>query len=169
FPTSLNLFRKFIPPHQRIIRHAGYRRVGHPLVISLFPLRQGEFKKCSNEVLALSRISSSKVQLVGICFIRQVANSEVEFPNPSYDEMTPPHLMTLADLSIAQINRSLAHAACLKKLSYPILRPNATTTKLPSNSLQHKSIPLLFSNGSTRTRISAETAASVGWESVVPQ
>ncbi|KAG9007888.1 ornithine carbamoyltransferase [Tulasnella sp. 427] len=75
--------------------------------------------------------------------------------------MAPPHLMTLADLSVAQINRLLAHSAHLKRLSQPVLKPNATTTQLPSNSLQHKSIALLFSKRSTRTRVSAETAASL--------
>lgn len=75
--------------------------------------------------------------------------------------MAPPHLMSLADLSINQINRSLAHAARLKRACKPILQPNAQTTTLPSNSLHHKSIALLFSKRSTRTRVSAETAAAL--------
>ncbi|KAG8897181.1 ornithine carbamoyltransferase [Tulasnella sp. 403] len=75
--------------------------------------------------------------------------------------MAPPHLMTLADLSVNQITRSLAHAAHLKKASIPILKPGATTTQLASTSLQHKSIALLFSKRSTRTRLAAETGAAL--------
>lgn len=112
--------------------------------------------------------------------------------------MPPPHLMTLADLSPAQIRRIITHAHYLKQVSLPWLAPQQrlssqgqqttdsdstnTTTKnfskskkskskidsinnnrsqlrLPSQSLFSKSIALLFSKRSTRTRVSAETAA----------
>ena len=74
-----------------------------------------------------------------------------------------PHLMTLADLSPSQINSVLSHAHYLKHVSLPWLSPqqrDVKTSKLcmPSQSLFSKSIALLFSKRSTRTRLSAETA-----------
>ena len=76
-----------------------------------------------------------------------------------------PQLMTLADLSGPQINRIVSHAYYLKKLSTPWLAPQLGSGKpgphlrMPSQSLFNKSIALLFSKRSTRTRVAAETAA----------
>ena len=80
--------------------------------------------------------------------------------------MKPPHLMTLADLSASQIHNVLTHALRLKNFSSKYLmhaKPHQITQKLqrdpPPQSLSHSSIALLFSKRSTRTRVSAETAA----------
>jgi len=75
-----------------------------------------------------------------------------------------PHLMTLADLSPSQINNIVSHAHHLKHISLPWLSPQqrgvkASKLRMPSQSLFSKSIALLFSKRSTRTRLSAETAA----------
>ena len=75
-----------------------------------------------------------------------------------------PHLMTLADLSAPQIRRAVSHAYHLKQLSTPWLAPQQGSGKqprlrMPSQSLFNKSIALLFSKRSTRTRVAAETAA----------
>lgn len=80
-----------------------------------------------------------------------------------------PHLMTLADLSPGQIQRILAHSYHLKRTAQPWLAPvqsgsgNKAKLKLrmPSQSLFSKTVALLFSKRSTRTRVSAETAASL--------
>ena len=72
--------------------------------------------------------------------------------------------MTLADLSPRQINRFIIHARYLKQVSQPWLLPqNRDDLKLrmPSQSLFSKSIALLFSKRSTRTRVAAETAATL--------
>lgn len=78
--------------------------------------------------------------------------------------MVVPHLMTLADLSPAQITRILTHAQYLKQVSLPWLQPyfkGHNKLRMPSQSLFNKSIALLFSKRSTRTRVSAETAATL--------
>jgi len=70
--------------------------------------------------------------------------------------------MTLADLSGPQINRLVNHAHRLKRLSTPLLAPDSSKQRyqrFPPQSLSSKSIALLFSKRSTRTRLSAETSA----------
>ncbi|KAF7301897.1 Ornighine carbamoyltransferase [Mycena indigotica] len=80
----------------------------------------------------------------------------------------PPHLLTLADLTVPQIQRLLNNAHVLKQTSTPWLYPTgglhhkrAKTLRLPSQSLFNKSVALLFSKRSTRTRVAAETSASL--------
>lgn len=72
--------------------------------------------------------------------------------------------MTLADLSPRQINRLLTHARYLKQVSLPWLMPQTRQDRqlrMPSQSLFGKSIAMLFSKRSTRTRLSAETSAAL--------
>lgn len=77
-----------------------------------------------------------------------------------------PHLMTLADLSPGQINRLLAHSLAIKKQTMPRLGPyiprqsqTAKAPRLPKQTLSNKTIALLFSKRSTRTRLAAETGS----------
>ncbi|KAF8130638.1 Aspartate/ornithine carbamoyltransferase [Boletus edulis] len=78
--------------------------------------------------------------------------------------MSPvPHLMSMADLTGSQILRMVSHAHTLKQVSLPWLAPQSRNKKnsrlrMPSQSLFNKSITLIFSKRSTRTRVSAETA-----------
>ncbi|KAH9939698.1 mitochondrial ornithine carbamoyltransferase [Epithele typhae] len=77
-----------------------------------------------------------------------------------------PHLMTLADLSPAQIRHIVSYSYHLKRTSLPWLVPqlsraHSSKLRMPSQSLFNKSIALLFSKRSTRTRLSAETSASL--------
>jgi ornithine carbamoyltransferase len=78
----------------------------------------------------------------------------------------PPHLMTLADLSVPQINRLIQHSLRCKRTSRAWLTPHVNGKKkdkmrLPSQSLFGKSIALLFSKHSTRTRLAAETSVEI--------
>jgi len=78
-----------------------------------------------------------------------------------------PHLMSLADLTAPEIMRVLGHAYALKKRTQPWLLPSVPSQatkknmRLPSQSLFPKTIALLFSKRSTRTRIAAETSAEL--------
>lgn len=74
--------------------------------------------------------------------------------------------MSLADLSVKEINNILTHSLQLKntckKLLQPIspARPNSRLLlPHPTQSLAFNTIGLLFSKRSTRTRVAAETAA----------
>lgn len=79
--------------------------------------------------------------------------------------VSPPHLMTLADLSVGQIRFVLEHSKQLKSAAKPLLQPRKSGFPPPgpfiSQSLAQKSIALLFSKRSTRTRVSAETATTI--------
>ena len=81
--------------------------------------------------------------------------------------LSPPHLMTLADLTVPQINRLLSHAYFCKQITKPWLKPQSlnqakkNSLKLPSQSLFNKTVALLFSKRSTRTRLASETSASL--------
>lgn len=74
--------------------------------------------------------------------------------------------MSLADLTPTQINRVLTHSAFLKKRSIPwvyshLYSKKKTDAVLPPQSLFLKTIALLFSKRSTRTRLAAETSAEL--------
>ncbi|EKM77244.1 hypothetical protein AGABI1DRAFT_115404 [Agaricus bisporus var. burnettii JB137-S8] len=77
-----------------------------------------------------------------------------------------PHLKTLADLSPAQIVGVLARAHTLKKHGAAYLSPigwpprEFINHRRPGPTLRNKSIALLFSKRSTRTRLAAETSAT---------
>ncbi|KAK0548307.1 ornithine carbamoyltransferase [Tilletia horrida] len=75
--------------------------------------------------------------------------------HPDSKGKTPPHLLTLADLSVGQIQNVLETAQKFKAAYY-------SSTPLPS-SLKSKSVAIMFSKRSTRTRVASETAvASLG-------
>ncbi|KAJ3981257.1 ornithine carbamoyltransferase [Lentinula detonsa] len=82
-------------------------------------------------------------------------------------KLATPHLMTLADLSVPQINRLLAHSHYCKQITKPWLEPQVykptkrTQLRMPSQSLFNKTVALLFSKRSTRTRLASETSTSL--------
>ncbi len=82
--------------------------------------------------------------------------------------MKVPHLITLADLSPAQINRFLIHSHNIKRTCLPLMLPirngrlaQSKALPEPPKSLENKTIALVFSKRSTRTRLAAETSTSL--------
>ncbi|PPQ95951.1 hypothetical protein CVT26_016117 [Gymnopilus dilepis] len=82
----------------------------------------------------------------------------------------PRHLMSLADLSAPEIKRLIAHSFALKHYSKPwadppignVIKQNSGSTPLlPFQSLLGKTVALLFSKRSTRTRLAAETSLAL--------
>ncbi|KZV71735.1 ornithine carbamoyltransferase [Peniophora sp. CONT] len=77
-----------------------------------------------------------------------------------------PHLMSLADLSPKQINRLVQHAYNIKVACRPYVAPQSSksaplTPRTSYRSLTDKTVGLLFSKRSTRTRLATETAATM--------
>lgn len=67
----------------------------------------------------------------------------------------PPHLLTLADLSPAQLTSLLQSAITFKHLSKTVSPTRAEQT------LDARTVALLFSKRSTRTRVASETSAKI--------
>ena len=81
--------------------------------------------------------------------------------------MVVPHLLTLADLSGPQIKGLIKHAYYLKQQCAPWLKPlnlgkgyypRGKELRMPPQSLFLKTVALMFSKRSTRTRVAAETS-----------
>jgi ornithine carbamoyltransferase len=68
---------------------------------------------------------------------------------------TPPHLLTLADLSPGQIKHLLQSAMTFKHLSKTVSPSRAEQT------LDARTVALIFSKRSTRTRVASETSAKI--------
>ena len=68
---------------------------------------------------------------------------------------TPPHLLTLADLSPAQITSLIQSAITFKHLSKTVSPTRVEQT------LDARTVALLFSKRSTRTRVASETSAKI--------
>jgi aspartate carbamoyltransferase catalytic subunit len=67
----------------------------------------------------------------------------------------PPHLLTLADLSPAQITSLIQSAITFKHLSKTVSPTRVEQT------LDARTVALLFSKRSTRTRVASETSAKI--------
>ncbi|KAK0521696.1 ornithine carbamoyltransferase [Tilletia horrida] len=138
---------------------------------ALSPLRLAARHAASARVAAAAATTTAPPQpcaLLAQPNVRAFASSAPAAALSTYDASTPadvlksapgsggnppPHLLTLADLSPAQIQSYLDSAASLKSKWY--------ASKALPESLSKKSIALLFSKRSTRTRVSAETSVTL--------
>lgn len=88
------------------------------------------------------------------------AASTSSAPQPTLEPRLPRNLLSMADLSPTQIQNVLSHAAALKSASKAPRQPG----QLPlEQTLAGKTIAIMFSKRSTRTRVATETSvASLG-------
>ncbi|KAI9605910.1 hypothetical protein H4Q26_004280 [Puccinia striiformis f. sp. tritici PST-130] len=83
-----------------------------------------------------------------------------------HTQPTPPHLLTLADLSIFQIQSLVSTAINIKKQvkeanTEKINNPSKNRTPILEQKLDGKTIALIFGKRSTRTRVASESATAL--------
>ncbi|GAA5854068.1 hypothetical protein JCM8547_008213 [Rhodosporidiobolus lusitaniae] len=94
--------------------------------------------------------------------------------HPSDSGLRPPHLLTLADLSVPQIQSLITSAVAFKKhyngkkvpgagrLEGAKFEPEQEGSKeVQEKTLEDKTVALMFSKRSTRTRVASETAVKI--------
>lgn len=103
---------------------------------------------------------------------RSYATAPAPTLHPSESGLRPPHLLTLADLTIPQIQSLITSAVAFKKYYKSKAIPEAgriegakfekgdeqMSEDIKRKSLDSKTVALIFSKRSTRTRVSSETA-----------
>jgi ornithine carbamoyltransferase len=79
--------------------------------------------------------------------------------HPSQSGLKPPHLLTLADLKVSQIQSLITSAIEFKRQckagAIPLEKANDKTI---TKSLENKTVALMFNKRSTRTRVASETS-----------
>ncbi|KAK4051363.1 ornithine carbamoyltransferase [Microbotryomycetes sp. JL201] len=91
--------------------------------------------------------------------------------HPSESGLKPPHLLTLADLTVPQIQHLISSAIAFKKYykaravprhalpaGYKPDEADAAQASVSEKTLDSKTVALMFSKRSTRTRVASETA-----------
>lgn len=106
---------------------------------------------------------------------RSLSTAPARTLHPSESGLKPPHLLTLADLTVPQIQSLINSAFAFKKHYKSIAVPEAgriagaqvetgdaaSSAAAKGKPLTDKTVALMFSKRSTRTRISSETAISM--------
>jgi len=103
---------------------------------------------------------------------RSLATAPAPTLHPSDSGLKPPHLLTLADLTVPQIQSLIDSAVAFKKYYKSKAIPKAgqldgakfekgddqVNQQIKEKSLDSKTVALIFSKRSTRTRVASETA-----------
>lgn len=124
----------------------------------------------------LVRSSRSLSQRLSSPLILSRALSTAPAPtlHPSESGLRPPHLLTLADLKVDQIQNLISSAIAFKRhykaqeipvagksaegVNPKALEKGDASAKVALKSLDNKTVALMFSKRSTRTRVASETA-----------
>lgn len=95
--------------------------------------------------------------------VRFASNSSGARPPVSSAGPPPPHLLTLADLSVAQTQRLVSSAMAFKRQikSTGPAEVAGASVPLALDSLQRKTVALMFNKRSTRTRVASESAVAI--------
>jgi len=119
----------------------------------------------SSSSLALRRSARSFVRP---SLLRSLTTAPSPTLHPSQSGLKPPHLLTLADLSVPEIQSLITSAIGFKKYYKDKAVPAAGRVKelgpaevgeeWGHKSLEDKTVALMFSKRSTRTRVASETA-----------
>lgn len=128
----------------------------------------------SSASLALRRSARSFVRPTP-SLLRQLTTAPSPTLHPSQSGLKPPHLLTLADLSVPEIQSLITSAINFKKYykdkTIPAagrikeLGPTEVGEEYGVKSLEDKTVALMFSKRSTRTRVASETAIKLLGES----
>lgn len=103
---------------------------------------------------------------------RTLATAPAPTLHPSDSGLRPPHLLTLADLTVPQIQSLIDSAIAFKKYYKSQAIPKAgqiegakfeqgdaqVSERVKEKTLDSKTVALIFSKRSTRTRVASETA-----------
>lgn len=85
-------------------------------------------------------------------------------PKPAFAGRSPPHLLSLADLKVAEIGALLGNAHAFKgSFKEHQVPSDAKKFGLPSERelLKGRTVALMFSKRSTRTRVASESATAL--------
>jgi ornithine carbamoyltransferase len=105
---------------------------------------------------------------------RSISTAPAPTLHPSESGLRPPHLLTLADLSVGQIQSLISSAIAFKRHYKSNAIPLAgrlpgdtkadqveTSPQIAEKTLNHKTVALMFSKRSTRTRVASESAVQL--------
>ncbi|GAA6032675.1 hypothetical protein JCM8097_004874 [Rhodosporidiobolus ruineniae] len=116
-----------------------------------------------------TRFASVARKSSGSIALRALSTAPAPTLYPSDAGLRPPHLLTLADLSVPQIQSLISSAVAFKKHYKSQAIPQAGRVEgakfeqggdkdMGEKTLQDKTVALMFSKRSTRTRVASETA-----------
>lgn len=99
--------------------------------------------------------------------LRALSTAPAPTLHPTDSGLHPPHLLTLADLSVSQIQTIVSSALAFKKQYQENAVPGQSKGQqlVKEKSLESKTVALMFSKRSTRTRVASETAVQLLGES----
>ena len=126
-----------------------------------------------------STLARTRCSCIARVSYRALSTSSAPVPSlhPTQSNLAPPHLLTLADLTVPQIQTLITNAVAFKKHYKSRAIPQAgriagaqfqeegaaasEAELVQSKSLDEKTIAFMFSKRSTRTRVSGETAVKL--------
>lgn len=135
--------------------------------------------KLTTSVLSAARCSCPTARLISPSFAlftsRPLSTGPTPTLHPTESGLRPPHLLTLADLSVGQIQSIISSAIAFKQQYKPNAIPvagrtpealreqveGASTELIAEKSLESKTVALMFSKRSTRTRVASESAVQL--------
>lgn len=128
------------------------------------------------------RFASVARKSTGSFSLRALSTAPAPTLHPSESNLSPPHLLTLADLTVPQIQSLISSAVAFKKHYKSRAIPEAGRIEgakfekgdgqgakdVGEKTLADKTVALMFSKRSTRTRVASETAVQLLGQTAFP-